>query len=426
MTRILAIGAYPFLTRDGSGTADLGKIAADNTADDNLRTEAATAFARLSRDASDIKVLTDLANKYFEAAAIFFLFARRLPEEATDTNTIYLIGVGAFLLCAFALSVGRRVERTLELLNWVLVVAILGGFLTLAVLFVPADTWLAATAGLVGYDPAAGRFAFFPAGVDLVLVAALAAYAGSGGVVNLTLSNWARDKGYGMAQHAGYIPAAVGGTHVHLAHTGFTFAGDGESMRRWHGWWRLVRADQWGVFCIGAILGMLLPALLYVTFLPSGTDLQNLALSAARAFAVGSAAGPIAGGAIAFLGAWLLFKTQLDLFDGMVRALTDLLWTGSRRVRAVGDIRVVYYGVMAVVVGWAVVALRLAQPIVLLIIAANVAGAVFVISSLHLLYINTRLLPPHVRPPAWRRVALVGMAAFYGFFVVMSIRASIG
>jgi len=68
MTRILAIGAYPFLTRDGTGTADLGAIAADNKADDNLRTEAATAFARLSRDAGDVKVLTDLANKYFDAA----------------------------------------------------------------------------------------------------------------------------------------------------------------------------------------------------------------------------------------------------------------------------------------------------------------------------------------------------------------------
>ena len=68
MTRILAIGAYPFLTRDGAGTDALGAIAADNSADDNLRTEAATAFARLSRDAGDIKVLTDLANKYFEAS----------------------------------------------------------------------------------------------------------------------------------------------------------------------------------------------------------------------------------------------------------------------------------------------------------------------------------------------------------------------
>ena len=30
------------------------------------------------------------------------------------------------------------------------------------------------------------------------------------------------------------------------------------------------------------------------------------------------------------------------------------------------------------------------------------------------------LLPPHVRPPMWRRVALVVMTLFYGFFVVLS------
>lgn len=68
MTRILAIGAYPFVTRDNAGVEELGKIAADNSADDNLRTEAATAFARLSRNADDIKVLNDLAQKYFDAS----------------------------------------------------------------------------------------------------------------------------------------------------------------------------------------------------------------------------------------------------------------------------------------------------------------------------------------------------------------------
>jgi len=57
---------------------------------------------------------------------------------------------------------------------------------------------------------------------------------------------------------------------------------------------------------------------------------------------------------------------------------------------------------------------------VLLKIGANVAGAVFVIAAPHLLYINTRLLPEHVRPPLWRRIALIGMTLFYGFFVALS------
>lgn len=68
-TRILAIGAYPFLTRDDAGVDDLGKIAADNKADDRLRQEAATAFARLAHDPRDITVLEGLAQKYFDAAA---------------------------------------------------------------------------------------------------------------------------------------------------------------------------------------------------------------------------------------------------------------------------------------------------------------------------------------------------------------------
>jgi hypothetical protein len=79
--------------------------------------------------------------------------------------------------------------------------------------------------------------------------------------------------------------------------------------------------------------------------------------------------------------------------------------------------------VLAVTVVWGVIALRLAAPIVLLKLGANVAGVVFVIASLHLLYVNTRLLPPHVRPPMWRRVALVGVALFYGVFVTLSLRS---
>lgn len=361
------------------------------------------------------------------AAAIFFLFFRRLPG-AGDGETIYLIGVAAFLGCVLLLSIGRRIERTLELLNWVLVASILTGFAALALVFAPLDTWAAGITGLFGYNPTSGSFTFIPEGVDFFLLAALIAYAGAGGVSNITLSNWARDKGYGMGQRAGYIPAALGGQKVNLAHTGFTFPRSEEGMRRWVGWWRIIRADQYGVFFAGAILGMLLPALVYVTFLPAGTDIQGLSISAALAGAVGERAGPILAGVIAVLGAWILFKTQLDQLEGMVRAITDMLWTGSRRLRnwRGGDVRAVYYGVLIAVVLWGMIALRMAQPMFLLLLGANVAGANFIVTSLHLLYINTRLLPPHVRPPMWRRAALVAMAVFYGFFFVLSVTSVTG
>jgi hypothetical protein len=356
------------------------------------------------------------------AGAIYFLFAKRLATPA-DATIVYYIGCASFLFCVVALLFGRRIERTLELLNWALVTCILGSFLVLALMFVPGQTWTAALAGFAGYDATVGAFDFLPAGVDFILLAALVGYAGGGGVANITLANWARDKGYGMGERAGYIPAAVGGRRVHLAHTGFSFAPTTESMQRWRGWWRIVKADQWGVFFTGALLGILLPALLYVTFLPRGQDIRGLGIAAALAMSVGERSGPLLAGMIAFLGAWLLLKTQLDSVEAMTRAVTDMLWTGSERVRRWrgGDVRAVYYSVLGVVAVWGMIALRMAQPIVLLQLGANVAGVVFIIASLHLLYVNTRLLAPELRPSMWRRVALVAMALFYGFFVTLSV-----
>ena len=358
------------------------------------------------------------------AGAVFFLSSDRLAGP-DDARVVYWIGVATFLATVSVLLVGRRIERTLEILNWIMIVAILGTFLTLALLFVGPRTWAAAAAGLLGFDLATARFKFIPPGADFFLLGAFAAYCGAGGVSNITLSNWARDKGYGMGQLAGYIPAAVGGKRVHLAHTGFIFTPTPESMARWRGWWRIVRADQWGIFFVGALLGMALPAILYVTFLPPGRDIRGLGIGAALAQAMGAQAGPVVAAAVGVMGAWILFKTQLDIVEGMARAITDILWTGSRRIRdwRGGDVRVVYYSVLGAIVAWGVVALALARPIALLQFGANIAGLVFVIASLHLLYVNTRLLPVELRPPMWRRVSLVAMAVFYGMFSVLWIRS---
>jgi len=354
------------------------------------------------------------------AAAIFLLSTKRLPGPA-DSNVVYMIGAGTFVVCVLVLLVGRRIERTLELLNWVLILVILSSFLVLALMYADSATWVAAGAGFVGYDTTAGRFSFLPAGADYFLLGALAAYSGCGGMGNITLTNWARDKGYGMSQITGYIPALVGGQKVHLAHTGSTFTPNEESIGRWRGWWRIIKADQWAVFFVGAMLGMVLPALLYVAFLPRGSEIRGMGIGAALAHAMVGRTGALAAGAVAFMGAWILLKTQLDIIEGMTRAITDIIWTSNKKARAWrgGDVRAVYYSVLGVTVVWGVIALRLVQPIVLLQLGANMAGIVFIIASIHILYVNTTLLPKELRPSLGRRACLVAMALFYGFFVVL-------
>jgi len=360
------------------------------------------------------------------AAAVFFLFTKRVAGPA-EANIIYMIGISTFLLCVVILLFGRRIERTLEILNWILVVVIISSFLVLALIFVAPSTWMAALAGFFGFSPTTGKFSFLPEGADYLLIGAFAGFCGAGGVINLTLSNWARDKGYGMGGVAGYIPAAVGGKKVNLAHSGFTFLPDEKSMERWRGWWRVVKMDQWVIYFWGALAGMGLPAVLYVTFIAPGTDIRGYGIAATLANAM-EARMALMGGVVAFLGAWILFKTQLDVMEGMVRAVTDILWTGSKRIRAWrnGDVRRVYYALLGVVVIWGFIALKLAQPIVLIQISANVAGITLAIAGVHLLYVNTQLLPEAVRPGLWPRVGLVGLVLFYGFFSFLSIRALIG
>jgi hypothetical protein len=68
-TRVHAIETYPFVTRDGAAADELGRIAADNKAEDELRQAAATAFAQLARDPRAIALLQSLAKRYVDASA---------------------------------------------------------------------------------------------------------------------------------------------------------------------------------------------------------------------------------------------------------------------------------------------------------------------------------------------------------------------
>lgn len=360
------------------------------------------------------------------AGAIFYLLYRRLAGSG-DAGAIFGIGAATYLTCVVLLLFGRRIERTLEILNWVMVLALLGGLALLALAFSPLHLWVEGLLGFAGFDLRQRSFSFLPLGADWFLIGAFAGYSGAGGVANLTLSNWARDKGYAMGQVVGFIPAAVGGGKAQLAHTGSVFEVTPESLKSWGGWWRIISIDQWWVFFLGALLGMGLPAILYVAFLEPGRDIRGLAIAGELANAMAARGGPVLAFLVAFMGAWALFKTQLDNMEGMARSLTDIVWTGSRRARAWrgGDVRWVYYPLLALGALWGLIALRLTAPIILLQISANMAGVVFAVSGIHLLYLNTTLLPKELRPPMWRRLCLVFLALFYAFFVYLWLMGGI-
>jgi hypothetical protein len=128
-----------------------------------------------------------------------------------------------------------------------------------------------------------------------------------------------------------------------------------------------------------------------------------------------------------FTGFWILWGTQLAVVDGVVRTVTDIVWTNSKKLhtRKNGQ-KILYYTALFAFIAWGCIAINLAAPMTLLLINANVSGFVFVLSSMQLIVMNRTFLPPQVRAPLWREIALIGMAVFYGFFLIALVGKQTG
>lgn len=352
------------------------------------------------------------------ATAITAAQLGRLPGRA-DQGMVLFWGYITFLLCVLILAVGDRVERTLEKVSWFLIIWIIGYLLFIGLFLIPAESWGKLLSGYVGLSN--GHFKLLPEGGDWLLLGAFAAYSGAGGVVNGNISNWFRDKGFGMSAHVGYIPSAVGGRAVKLSHVGKVFKPTPENLEHWREWWTFARTDQCWLWAGGCLFGMGLPALLVIQFVEPGSDLGGWAVAAHIADAVSQALGRPFWHLTLLCGIWILFGTQLGIMDGLVRMATDNLWMGSQRVRAGrgGDVRAIYYSILIAFALWGALAINFAPPLFLLKLSANIAGLILVVMAIHVIVVNRKFLPKELRPPVWREAVLVLNALFFGSFAVM-------
>jgi hypothetical protein len=348
------------------------------------------------------------------AATLFGAYMGRMPG-APDQGLQAWIATGLILGVVLVLSFGGTIERMLEYFAWTMLAIVFLFLIVVNAAFVPAAHWWRTFTG------------FFSVGgltdpIDWGLIGALAATAGSGGLGNLTVTNWVRDKGFGMGSKVGAIPSAVGGHAIQLSHVGTIFPATEANIARWREWMRYVHADQiwvWGVFCF---LGMFLNVNLATAIIPQGTDLQGLAAGAYQAEYLSR----IWTGfwfLTLFNGFWILFKTQLGNTDILVRTITDAVWMASGRARASRrGIRAIYYGILLVFSIWGAFVIRFASPFQLFKILANMAGIVLAVAGVQIFLVNRRFLPPALRPARWKEAGLLLCSAFYAFFAFFVIR----
>jgi hypothetical protein len=346
------------------------------------------------------------------AAALFAGIYGALPEAA-DAGTVRWLGYFSFAAAVLLLLFGRSVQRTLELVSWFMLAFTFSFLILTNLLVVPSEQWWLTFKGFFGF----GEF-FLPP--DWFLLAALIPYSGNGGVGNLVISNWARDKGFGMGSRVGAIASAVGGTKIKLSSVGKVFPVNEGTLKQWRTWWHYVLTDQCALWAGGCFVGMFLTCNLTAGTTPRGTDLQGLGVGAYQAHYLAQKYGPLLWHLTLLNGFWILFKTQLAVMDSMCRLTTDVLWTASPAVRRLArdSVSKIYYTLLGSFAVWGCIALQLAQPLTLIKLGAVNAGFISAFSASHLLIVNRRLLPEPLRPPRWRQVGLLLCTLFYGFFIM--------
>jgi len=257
------------------------------------------------------------------------------------------------------------------------------------------------------------------------IIAAFVAIAGAGGLTNLSFSNYARDKGWGMGARVGAIPSAVGGRRITLSHVGTVFQPSDATRVSWRGWFRHIVRDQLAVWMLCSFIGMALPCMLSLQFIRNA-PVEGTRVAAMTADGMAEQLPEyrtLLWAATLLVGFLVLAPGQIMAGDQISRRWTDIIWTTNPSVQRLGGnkVKYIYYGILSVYAVWgSIVILARFSPLFIATIGAALQGFSLGIAALHTLYVNRTLLPRELRPNWFMQLGLVfcGMV-FLGISVIV-------
>lgn len=379
----------------------------------------------------------------FAGALAQLLVAAYLGEGNTVTKEhtplIMMVGVSVSLISFVLTLFGGKIYNTMLACMTFKVIWVLAFLLFVDVLLVSPENWGRLFRGF--FFPFDQNGLMLPKDLkieDFATIAGFAAFAGAGGLSNATVSNYAREKGWGMGAHVGCIPSAVGGAAVELSPLGTIFRPTEEAMRRWKGWWAHIHFDQYVVWVVGCFAGVILPAAMSLGVLSLGPDgkLDQMQIASMQAQGIADTVGGRWPGLrmlfwylTLFTGFLIIWFTLLQALDHTTRRWTDILWTSSSKARTAAGgagVKKIYYGIAfayamvncVVLIANTVVG---ATPMAIVLLTAVSQGFATGVTALHTLYVNRRFLPKQLHAPAWREVGLVLCALFYFSMTTLAI-----
>lgn len=381
------------------------------------------------------------------AAMLVSLWLDR-PPGIEDRGLVTFWAYVMLFAVALPVLLGGKVYNMLQAIMTAKVAIVLSFCLAVGILFVSPANWWSVFSGFAKFGTVPAEVSGRETTVNLIqqridegawpavalgniaVLGAFAGYAGGGGLSNATYGNFVRDKGWGMGSQVGAIPSAIGGRSVSLSHLGKIFVINEENLRCWKGWWRYILVDQVYVWTPGCFMGMALPALLSMQF-ARYSDLGggNLEWSQSLITADGIRHCPQFSPAMAqalwvvtvLVGMMVMLPSQMSIVDDFSRRWTDMLWSGSQRIRESNlggnAVKRIYYLILGSFVAWTVVAAYLfstyGTPRLMTLVIANLSNVSIGITSFHLAWINRRFLPAELRPRWYHTLGVLGCGVFY-------------
>jgi hypothetical protein len=345
--------------------------------------------------------------------SIFTIFAGR-TFDASQPGELELVRIIAIVLLVLSLSIyliGKKISRTLEIIETTAVLCILAIVVILAIIFTPANLWTTMLRSIVTPAP-------LPKGIDVTILGSIIGFTGGSAGMNFLMLNYYRDHGYGMGHKIGFFSGVFGGQRKAVRPSGITFRETEQNTMTWKRWFRYLLIDQWGIFFIGAIFGMFITGIMVVslTLIPGAAEPTSANMPVYVAVELGKRA-PWLFPAILIFGAVILWKTQTTTLEVLIRNTTDVAISSNPRLRAwIGnDPRKFYYLAAVIFIVVISVIIHLKIPTELLMYSANISNLASIIFPLVLIYLN-RQLPKPARSSWWTYPVLIANVLFFGFF----------
>ena len=378
------------------------------------------------------------SSRVFKWFAPFWLFSAILlyiwPGWASAIGTILkeLFGFGNHLLWAAAslflvlvfTFIGKAayalLEKSLKIIIPIFCVLLLiNSFLTLSL-----DNIKEAIKGMLS-------FGYLPEGIDISVLIGAIVFAGAGGLLNLCISLWYRDKQAGMGKYVGRIINPITGKTESVSFKGYAFHPKGQNMAHWKEWMRFIKIDQGVIFWLLGLLTLVLLSLnAYAVLKPKNILPEGLNVAIAQAYIFGEHWGILGFNSFLIMSFLMLFSVMWTIIDAFARIVSDILYVNSHTgpfKKYLGDIKPIsinhlYYASVVIIVLTSALLLPLKQPLVLLTISAVLGGLVMAIYTPILIYLNNVRLPSPLRPNIITNSMMLIASLFY-FFASITIIA---